>query len=676
MTTRGRPAQRRRKPHRLRPDAPQGGRSVPPRRGQLRRRRQPARHAAQRDPAQPVRARQHRVGRHLGGRGAAGRARGHHRRDARPGSAWRGCRPCPTTPRPCSPPTRCASRARRSRSSSPTAKYIARDALELIDVDYEPLPPVMDAKKAMDAAAPVIRDDKEGQTNNFIYDWESGNKEETEAAFAAAEVVVDRGHPLPARAPGADGDVRLGGAHGPGDRQAHALDHHPGTARSPHGLRAGRRAARAEDPGDQPRHRRRLRQQGADLPRLRLLGRRLHRHRQAGEVDGGPQREPHVDRVRPRLPHEGVHRLDARGQDPRGEGRRPRRPRRVQQRRAADEVPGRLLPHLHRLLRLPGGALHRARGLHEQGARRCRLRLLVPHHRGRVRDRADRRLPGGRARDGSGRAAVEEPAASRAVPVHHAHGLGVRLGRLREDDARRDGHRRLRRAASRAGGEARQGRVHGHRHLVLHRGCRRRPAQAHGHPRPRHGRRLRPARAPDRQGAGADLGPDPGPGPRDDVRADRQPRTRDPARGHRGDSRRHRQHPVRPGHLRVALNAGVRCGGGGRRATGARQGAADRGGGARVLARRPRVGARPLVRQGRPGARPDDPGDRDGRPRSRSSCPRASRVTSTRRSSTTRRTSPTRTAATSASSTWTRAPDRSRCDGSSRSTTAACASTR
>jgi carbon-monoxide dehydrogenase large subunit len=83
------------------------------------------------------------------------------------------------------------------------SKYIARDALELIDVDYEPLPVVADAKKALDADAPVIRDDKEGKTDNHIYDWEAGNKEETEAAFAAAEVVVTedilypRVHPAP-----------------------------------------------------------------------------------------------------------------------------------------------------------------------------------------------------------------------------------------------------------------------------------------------------------------------------------------------------------------------------------------------------------------------------------------------------------------------------------------------
>ena len=129
-------------------------------------------------------------------------------------------------------------------------------------------------------------------------------------------------------------------------------------------------------------------------------------------------------------------------------------------------------------------------------------------------------------------------------------------------------------------------------------------------------------------------------------------------------------------HLRLPLDAGLRCGGRPRRAQGARQGAAHRRGGARVRARRPRVGAGPLVRQGRPGARPDDPGDRDGRARAARAARRASRATSTRRWSTTRRTSPTRTAATSASSTSTRAPVRSRCAGSSRSTTAAPASTR
>jgi carbon-monoxide dehydrogenase large subunit len=75
-------------------------------------------------------------------------------------------------------------------------RYIAKDALELIDVDYEPLEPVMDAKRALDPDAPIIRDDK-GFTDNRVVDvngqttWESGNGPETAAAFAAAEADPD-----------------------------------------------------------------------------------------------------------------------------------------------------------------------------------------------------------------------------------------------------------------------------------------------------------------------------------------------------------------------------------------------------------------------------------------------------------------------------------------------------
>jgi carbon-monoxide dehydrogenase large subunit len=82
-------------------------------------------------------------------------------------------------------------------------RYAARDALELIDVDYEPLPPVVDARKATDPGAPVIRDDVEGRTDNHIFDWEAGDRAATDAVFDDAEVVVSqemlypRSHPAP-----------------------------------------------------------------------------------------------------------------------------------------------------------------------------------------------------------------------------------------------------------------------------------------------------------------------------------------------------------------------------------------------------------------------------------------------------------------------------------------------
>ena len=91
--------------------------------------------------------------------------------------------------------------------------YAARDALELIDVDYEPLPVVVDPRKALDADAPVIRDDKEGKEDNFIFDWEAGDAAETDRVFEDADVVVvtqeipfQRVHPCPLETCGAVAD--------------------------------------------------------------------------------------------------------------------------------------------------------------------------------------------------------------------------------------------------------------------------------------------------------------------------------------------------------------------------------------------------------------------------------------------------------------------------------------
>jgi carbon-monoxide dehydrogenase large subunit len=91
-------------------------------------------------------------------------------------------------------------------------RYAARDALELIDVEYELLPAVVDARRALDPDAPVIRDDKDGKTDNHIFDWSAGDKERTDAVFANAEVVVSqdvlypRVHPAPLETCGAIAD--------------------------------------------------------------------------------------------------------------------------------------------------------------------------------------------------------------------------------------------------------------------------------------------------------------------------------------------------------------------------------------------------------------------------------------------------------------------------------------
>ena len=91
-------------------------------------------------------------------------------------------------------------------------RYSARDALELIDVEYEPLAVVVDARAALEPDAPVIRDDHAGRADNHIFDWESGDAAATEAAFAGADVVVEqamvfpRSHPAPMETCGAIAD--------------------------------------------------------------------------------------------------------------------------------------------------------------------------------------------------------------------------------------------------------------------------------------------------------------------------------------------------------------------------------------------------------------------------------------------------------------------------------------
>ena len=66
--------------------------------------------------------------------------------------------------------------------------YVAADALELIDVDYEPLDAVVDARKATETGAPRVHDDV---PDNTSYKWSVGDKEACDKAFAEADKVVD-----------------------------------------------------------------------------------------------------------------------------------------------------------------------------------------------------------------------------------------------------------------------------------------------------------------------------------------------------------------------------------------------------------------------------------------------------------------------------------------------------
>jgi aerobic carbon-monoxide dehydrogenase large subunit len=63
----------------------------------------------------------------------------------------------------------------------------AFDAVREIDVDYTPLPTVVDAEKATQPGAPQLH---ENAPNNIVFDWTVGDKDGTEQAFKDAEVVV------------------------------------------------------------------------------------------------------------------------------------------------------------------------------------------------------------------------------------------------------------------------------------------------------------------------------------------------------------------------------------------------------------------------------------------------------------------------------------------------------
>ena len=97
-------------------------------------------------------------------------------------------------------------------------RYIAADAVDLVKVEYEELPVLVDPFKAELPDAPILREDIADQTEgahgarrhpNHIFTWEQGDKEGTESVLADAAVVAEemvyyhRTHPCPLETCGA-----------------------------------------------------------------------------------------------------------------------------------------------------------------------------------------------------------------------------------------------------------------------------------------------------------------------------------------------------------------------------------------------------------------------------------------------------------------------------------------
>ncbi len=154
----------------------------------------------------------------------------------------------------------------------------AKDAAELVEVDYEALPAVIDAEDAVKPGAPRVWDEN---PDNVSHIFETGNKAAADAAFAQAAHVVKRKYVITrvhAQYMEPRGTV---GAYDPSDERftLHADVQYAHRVRD---MLAGRRV---QDPGDaDPRRHRRCRR------RLRHQG--LAVCRASADPDGGAQARP------------------------------------------------------------------------------------------------------------------------------------------------------------------------------------------------------------------------------------------------------------------------------------------------------------------------------------------------------------------------------------------------
>ena len=303
-----------------------------------------------------------------------------HRHQRRQGRrpTWSRCSPAPTSPRPRarastpgrSRPTRSPRRTRRwpstgspspARSSpwsSPAAAAEARDAAELVDVDYDELPAALDLKEAAEADAtrgPRAPRPRHQQVGVLAVRLRAGRHRRRRRR--GHREGPRRRHRDRAGVPPAAADPGVHGAALGRRRPDRGADHHvvghPDPAHPAVRARRDDRGPRVEDPGHRPRRRRRLRRQAAadagGDDRLRggpPAGQAGEVHRDPlGVADERPPRPRPVAEAHPRR-HEGRHGHRPQGR-PAGRPRLLRRPRR-RRRAGARRV------HVQRDLQVPG----------------------------------------------------------------------------------------------------------------------------------------------------------------------------------------------------------------------------------------------------------------------------------------------------------------------------------
>ena len=168
-------------------------------------------------------------------------------------------------------------------------RYAAEDALELIEVEYRPLPPVIDLKAAMDDGSPLLheavgsnvahhRTFRYGDPDNRV----RGSRPRRSAGLDLPALFLDPG-----------GDLRRGRAIRAGARPLHDLVQFPGTV---HPARADVRRAQGDGQPAPPDHgaaeRRQLRDQAGPVPLPGAAGGGEPPPRHAAQVDRGPAGAP------------------------------------------------------------------------------------------------------------------------------------------------------------------------------------------------------------------------------------------------------------------------------------------------------------------------------------------------------------------------------------------------
>ena len=304
-------------------------------------------------------------------------------------------------------------------------RELARDAAELVEVDYEPLPAITDARHARDEGVPVIHPDA---GSNLVWEgtYEWGNWDdavgEADQIVKISELHFDRFNSTPLECDGALVEYNRG----TGQWTMYTNNQFPGFAAimmAP-AIRHRHRQAALRHAG----HRRRVRQQD----HLASPARR--------DVPARPEAEPRdpVDRVAHRVPsldvarqralvprHRGRRqgrRDAARLQDEGARRRRRLHPLRAARRRDLGAGDTRHVPLAEHPARLHAGG-------HEQGAVLAEPRLLA--HAAPLVHRARDRHRRVRARPRSGRGAQAQLHPGRRDAVHDAERLRLRLGRLR-----------------------------------------------------------------------------------------------------------------------------------------------------------------------------------------------------------------------------------------------------